>query len=143
MKINVVVLFFLFATNAFGHSATAGDAQAVAQRDRALNTLISHHDAVAARDFYDDQFVLTTSSGKMKNKDALLAEIMAAGLSFEANETSEVVVRVHGDTALLTAILHQKGVFNGKSFDSRLRVTDTWVREGNTWQLLGGHASAL
>jgi ketosteroid isomerase-like protein len=142
MKSTIVVLALILATSDFGQSTTEAKARAVAQRDRDLNALIIKHDA-AARDFYDDQFVLTTSSGKTKTMDVLLPEIINPTLSFEANETSDVSVRVRDDTALLTAVLHQKGVSNGKPFDLRFHVTDTWVFEDGNWRLLGGHASAL
>jgi len=36
----------------------------VMQRDRALTEIIQKHEVEAARDLYDEQFVLTTSTGK-------------------------------------------------------------------------------
>jgi ketosteroid isomerase-like protein len=123
--------------------ALADEADAVAARDRALNALIVRDDAAAARAFYDDAFVLTTSSGKMKTKDDLVREIALPGLVLEANDTSEVVVRVRRDTAVLTGVLHQRGTHDGKPFDVRLRVTDTWVRVHGQWRILAGHASVL
>jgi ketosteroid isomerase-like protein len=61
----------------------------------------------------------------------------------DINETSDVVVRVREDTAVLTGVLHQRGTFDGWPFDVRLRVTDTWVRTRGQWRILAGHASVL
>ena len=144
MKTITAAIFSFTLVNA-AYATTNLDLQAqtaVAQRDHDLNALIVKRDP-ALRDFYDERFVLTTSSGKSKDRNTLLAEIGDAGLVLETNETSDVAVRVRGGTALLTAILHQKGSYRGRPFDVRLHVTDTWVREKGTWRLLGGHASAI
>ena len=133
----------LLVTNAIAQPADDSRAAAVAMRDRELNALIVSHSVDAAKTIYDDQFVLTTSSGKMKDKNTILAEIALADLSLEVNETTDVVVRVRDNTALLTGVLHQKGMLKDKAFDVRLRVTDTWVFTDGAWHLLGGHASLM
>lgn len=117
------------------------DVDAVARRDRELNALIAGHDAAAAKAYYDDQFVLTTSSGKSKSKDDLLAEIARPDLVLEVNETTDVAVRVRKDTAVLTGVLHQRGRLGDAVFDVRLLVTDTWVMVDGQWVILAGHAS--
>ena len=115
--------------------------EVVAQRDRELNALIVAHDAQAARAYYDDGFLLTTSSGKARSKSDLLGEIARPGLVLDTNETSGVAVRVRGAAAVRTGILHQRGAIDGKAFDVRLHVTDTWVRHHGAWVILAGHAS--
>lgn len=116
---------------------------AVEGLDRALNTALLRKDAVTARPFYAEGFVLTTGAGRSKTAGDLLAEIQRAEVVFDINETSQVKVRVHGDTAVLTAVLHQKGKIGDQAFDVKLLVTDTWVRAGTTWQLFAGHASRI
>lgn len=143
MKTISLCLAGLLATNASAQSAINSPADTVAARDRELNALIVDHAVVTAKGFYDDQFVLTTSSGKMKDKDAILADIASKELTLTINETSEVVVRIRDNTALLTGILHQQGTYQGKDFDVRLHVTDTWVLTDGSWRLLAGHASRL
>jgi ketosteroid isomerase-like protein len=133
---------FLLAATLLAARGTA-DGDVVLARDRELNALILRDDAAAAGAFYDDAFVLTTSSGKMKSKADLVREIALPGLVIDINETTDVVVRVRDDTAVLTGVLHQRGTFAGKPFDVRLRVTDTWVRTRGQWRILAGHASVL
>ena len=136
-------ILLLAALLAVGAAAPETDGEAVARRDRELNALIVAHDAAAAASYYAPAFVLTTSAGKSKSKDDLLAEIARPGLVLEVNETSQVEVRVFADTAVLTGVLHQRGTIDGTAFDAQLRVTDTWVRAGGQWTILAGHASRL
>jgi ketosteroid isomerase-like protein len=124
-------------------SSTAAMALSVQRRDRQLNQMIIARDTERAAAFYADQFVLTTGSGKKKSKADLLREIGSPQLLLEVNETSEVEVRVDGETAILSGLLHQSGSYQGKSFDSRLRVTDTWIQRDGQWQIIAGHASAI
>jgi ketosteroid isomerase-like protein len=137
----------LLAVLVWGGAAAAmgagADAEAIQARDRELNAAIVRHDVGVAGAIYEDDFVLTTSSGKAKSRSDLLAEIARPGLAFETNEMSGIVVRVRGDTAVLTGILHQRGTYDGKAFDVRVRVTDTWHRDGGTWRILAGHASVV
>ncbi|GEM_PF-2250425 len=116
------------------------DAAAVVDRDRQLNERILAHDVSAAAAFYTDDFLLTTSSGRTKTKSDMLTDVGSPEVALDINQTSAVSVRVHGDTAVLTGVLRQRGTHRGQPVDVTLRVTDTWVREGGQWHLLAGHA---
>src|SRR5262245_58306963 len=124
-------------------AAFADDAADVIGSDEALNQAIIKHDAAQAATIYTDDFLLTTSSGKTKTKAAILEEIKLPDLVLEINKTSDVNVRVHGDTAVLTGTLQQKGSVKGTAFDVKLLVTDTWIRVGGKWMLLAGHATVI
>lgn len=117
---------------------------AVAALDRELNALITAGAPAAAASYYADDFVLTTSSGARRSKAELVRQIGARDLTLEVNETRDVQVRVLDDTAVLTAILHQKGTLDGAAFDAQMWVTDTWVRGGeHGWRLLAGQATRI
>jgi hypothetical protein len=111
--------------------------------DQQLNQFIVDHNVKAAADIYADDFVLTTSSGKVKKKQDMLNEIGLPDLQFEINETTDVKIRMIENTAVLTGTLQQKGVYKEKPFDNKLLVTDTWVNVKGQWKLLAGHATIL
>jgi hypothetical protein len=60
---------------------------------------------------------------------------------WEVNETSGWQVRVHGDMAIVVAVLHQKGVSDSKAFDSNVKFSDTYIREDGRWRNVHAHAS--
>ena len=119
------------------------DKDVVLETDKQLNLLIQQHDDQQAGKLYADDFILTTSSGKVKLKKDMLLEIASPDLSLEINETTDVTVRVLNTTAILTGILHQKGRYKEKYFDVKLNVTDTWVKTTDGWKILAGHATLL
>lgn len=137
------LLVALCSIGTWAQPSLDAQAMAVQERDRALNELIVRHQVGAAQDYYDDLFVLTTAAGSMKSKEMILAEISSPGLTLDVNETTDVVVRVRGNTAVLTGVLRQRGAYKGKPFDARLRVTDTWHLTNGQWKILAGHASPL
>ena len=116
---------------------------AVAEADAQLNRLIMAGDAQAIAPYYAADFVLTASNGSRKDRTRMLMEVGSPALRFSRNQTDQVQVRVLGDTAVLTGVLHQIGSWQGKPFDYRFLVTDTWVRQGARWVLLAGHASLI
>jgi hypothetical protein len=136
--INLVSVIFVFLMAGYN-----GAASEIIRADQQLNRFIVDHDFQAASGVYADDFVLTTSSGKVKQKQDMLKEIGSLELHFEVNETTEVQVRVIENTAVLTGTLHQKGMYKERVFDSKLLVTDTWVKVNGQWKLLAGHATIL
>ena len=113
----------------------------IVELDRLLNHFILSHDAGAAGPLYDDDFILTVSGGGTKHKADMLADIRNPAVALSVCETSNVKVRVRGQTAVLTGLLRQAGTISGRTIDVTLNVTDTWAAVGSTWVLLAGHAS--
>jgi ketosteroid isomerase-like protein len=136
------VLLLSLALGSANTPATPTDiATTIVQTDKELNTLIVAHQKERARDFFMDDYLLTTSGGKTKTKADFLSEIGSPDLlNLEIFETSNPSVRVHGDVAVLTGLLHQRGTYKGEAIDAMLTVTDIWIHDGDRWRLLGGHA---
>lgn len=143
MKTVALLLAATLSVSAWAQAPSDPGGAEVAARDRALNALLLERKATDAQAFYDDQFLLTTGTGRTKTKQDILAEVQSPKVVMEVNETTDVQVRVRDNTAVLTGVLHQRGTYEGKAFDVKLHVTDTWVRSGGSWRLLAGHASLV
>jgi ketosteroid isomerase-like protein len=128
---------------AASHSAPQPPSAAdmVIEIDRRLNRSILAHDVASAAALYDDDFLLTVSGGGFKRKADMLADIGNPTVALSVCETTDVHVRIRGSTAVLTGTLLQAGTVNGRAFDVKLHVTDTWVNVDGRWLLLAGHAS--
>ncbi|HEY1327447.1 MAG TPA: nuclear transport factor 2 family protein [Casimicrobiaceae bacterium] len=111
--------------------------------ERELNQAIATRDAQRVSDLLSDDWLLVTGTGKVKTKQEILAEIVRPDLEFQDNETRDVMVRIWGDTAVLTGTLHQRYRLRGQQQEVTLRYTDTWTRSGESWRQVSGHASRL
>ena len=57
----------------------------------------------------------------------------------EVAEISDVKIRAHGNTAVVTGAYHEKGTSKGKPYEYRDRYTDIWMSIGGNWQLIASH----
>lgn len=139
----IIALLFLIYTFSITIVLAQNFEMEIIQADKELNDFIKKNEVAKAEAFYAKDFILTTSSGKIKTKSDMLYEIGLSDLKLEVNETENVKIRVLNSTAVLTGKLHQKGNYKGQAFDNFLLVTDTWVKTGTGWKLLSGHATLL
>jgi len=111
--------------------------------ERDLNRAIVQRDVHRVSELLTDDWMLVTGSGKLRNKAEILAEIALPELEFQDNDTRDVLVRIWGDTAVLTGVLHQRYRLRGEQRDVTLRYSDTWTRTGDGWRQVSGHISLL
>ena len=138
MKSLIPILLFA-ATAAF---AASPDEAFLRQLDHDITTASWKNDAAWFDQHLAPDYVLTTSSGKMVDRKAFLASF-ATPVHIDPYEPSEVVVRLYGETAVITGRIEQKYVTGGEAVDADLRYTDVWRKIGGEWKYSAGHASAV
>ena len=126
------------------HGAEAKNVEEELTRlDRAMQQAVVDRDPVAFGSFLTDDYVLVVSSSKIYGKSEVVADITNPDTLFSKNESSNLHIRVHKDTAMVIADLHQVFVRGGKPFDYWVRFTDTWIKVNGKWLCLSGHATLL
>jgi ketosteroid isomerase-like protein len=124
------------------NEATSGDdAKIVGALDTEFQSAVKNNDAATMARILADDFILVTGSGKTQTKADLLEESRSGQIHYEHQEDTEQTVRVWGDTAVVTAKLWGKGTNQGKTFDSTLWFSDTYVRTPSGWRYVFGQAS--
>lgn len=80
---------------------------------------------------FDDNFVYVDDQGALLTKGDVLRFVQTAdSMHFM---TDAMVVKVHGNTAIVTGLYRLKGVMGGKPFLKRGRFVDTWQQENGRW----------
>jgi ketosteroid isomerase-like protein len=121
--------------------ASGDDAAIVAALDTKYQAAVKANDVAGMDAILADDFVLVTGNGKVFSKADLLAAARGKTTSYEHQEDTNQKVRVWGNTAVVTALLWEKGVDAGKAFDKRLWFSDTYVRTATGWRYVFGQAS--
>ena len=80
-----------------------------------------------------DEFVITVEDGNVYSKAGYISHTADSGTKVQVAEMSELKVRVHGNTAIVTGAYHEKGESNGKPYDYHDRLTDCWMKLGGQW----------
>lgn len=88
-----------------------------------------------------DDFILVTGIGKVFTKADLVQDATNKSVTWEHQEDTNQTVRIWGNTAVVTALLWEKGVASGKTIDKRLWFSDTYVHTPTGWRYVFGQAS--
>lgn len=88
-----------------------------------------------------DEFVITIEDGNTYSKAGYISHSADGTTHVQVAELSDLKVRMHGDTAIVTGAYHERGDSNGKAYEYRDRLTDTWMKIGGKWQVVASHYS--
>jgi ketosteroid isomerase-like protein len=117
------------------------DQRAVAALDTEYQEAVKRNDVGVMDRILADDFVLVTGRGKSYTKADLLEEARSGRMVYERQEDTQQTVRVWGDTAVITALLWEKGTNAGKPFDYKVWFSDTYVRTPKGWRYVFGQSS--
>ena len=94
----------------------------------------------SARTLAED-YVAITPLGQVTTKQDTLAARKSGQLRYDTINVSDMVVRVYGDTAVVTARADVKGHRLGEDFSGPYRYTRVWVRRTGHWQAVSYQAT--
>jgi ketosteroid isomerase-like protein len=90
-----------------------------------------------------EDFVITVEDGNTYSKAGYITHSADPSVHVEVAELSDLRVRVRGggNIAVVTGAYHEVGRSNGKPYEYHDRLTDVWVRVGNSWRVTASHYS--
>jgi ketosteroid isomerase-like protein len=88
-----------------------------------------------------EDFVITIEDGSVYSKAGYISHSADASVRVSVAELSDLKVRMHGDTAVITGAYHEKGRSGGKTYEYQDRLTDVWMKSGGRWQVISSHYS--
>jgi ketosteroid isomerase-like protein len=88
-----------------------------------------------------EDFTITIEDGSVYSKAGYISHSADPSTHVKVAELSELKVRMHGDTAIVTGAYHEKGDSNGKPYEYHDRLTDVWMKVGGKWQVVASHYS--
>lgn len=119
------------------------DRRAVAALDIEYQAAVKRNDADTMARILADDFILVLGNGTVVDRAELLEEARSGRIQYERQdeEPGTQIVRVWGDTAVITALLWLRGTNQGQTFERRLWFSDTYVRTPTGWRYAFGQAS--
>lgn len=88
-----------------------------------------------------EDFVITVEDGSVYSKPGYISHTADSKVRVQVAELSDLKVRVHGDTAVVTGSYHEKGESEGKTYEYHDRLTDVWMKVAGKWQVIASHYS--
>jgi len=78
---------------------------------------------------YSDDYMLVRPDGSMLSKQEVLKDLQVGGLEFKNIEIADTKVRIHGDTAILTAVSRTVTSRQAKETTSHFRMVAIYAAE--------------
>ena len=88
-----------------------------------------------------DDFVITIEDGSTYSKTGYISHSAEPSTHVEVAEMSDLKVRMHGTTAVVTGAYHERGRSDGKLYEYHDRFTDVWMKNASKWQVIASHYS--
>ena len=105
----------------------------LARFEQEFTQAVVANDAAAIGRFVADDWVIVDADGSVIDRSRFISVIESGALTHDSMESTDLEVRVHGDTAVVTGITTSEGQFMGQGFATRERATDVLARLDGRW----------
>jgi ketosteroid isomerase-like protein len=137
----LAIVVVLMSTSVLADEAL--DQIAISELDRRFQAAVKHNDAATMAEILHEDMILVVGDGRTFTREEQLRDAKQKLILYDIQdeEPGTQTVRVHGDTGIVTALLHIKGSRNGLPIERHLWFSDTYVRTPTGWKYLFGQAS--
>jgi ketosteroid isomerase-like protein len=101
------------------------------------------NDAEAIGSFMADDWTIIGSDGSVGDKATFLALVKSGALTHDVMTTEDAIVRLYGNTAVVTARGVSGGQYQGQPFREVERTSCVFVREATQWRCVLTHLSRI
>jgi ketosteroid isomerase-like protein len=110
-------------------------AQAIMRLEDAWAAALVKRDGATFERLLAPGFVYTENDKLMARPD-VIHDVVAGTDTVRSATNEKLEVRLFGETGIATGWLIVAGRGKGGAFEHRYRFTDTWVRHGDSWQIV-------
>jgi ketosteroid isomerase-like protein len=121
-----------------------GDQQTIREivdMERLAKEASLHRDADFSQRTLAEDYVAITPLGQVTTKRDSISARKSGQLRYDTINVSDMVVRIYGDTAVVTARADVKGHQLGEDFSGPYRYTRVWIRRSGRWQTVSYQAT--
>jgi ketosteroid isomerase-like protein len=131
----------VFGVGTAARGSEAEDKRILADLDTKYQKAVEQNDAKTMAEILADGFILVEGDGKKSTKADLVNDAKSGQTHYERQEDSERTIAVSGDTAVITAKLHAKGMEDGAKVDYYMWFSDVYIRTPKGWRYFYAQAS--
>jgi ketosteroid isomerase-like protein len=90
-----------------------------------------------------DDVTYVHPTGKVETKAEVIAGFKAQDRKYKSIKRDDVVVRIYGNTAVVTGRNTISAEYQGKNYDVQNRFTRVYVKQAGGWRLVAHHGSNI
>ncbi|HEV2101651.1 MAG TPA: nuclear transport factor 2 family protein [Candidatus Acidoferrum sp.] len=104
------------------------------------NEAYKQGDVATMNSLLADDFIITVEDGTTFSKAGYIARSGDSDNKVLISNMSDLKVRMHGNTVIVTGAYHEKGTTGGKPYEFHDRLTDVWMMMSDgRWQVVASH----
>ena len=88
-------------------------------------------------------YTIIRPDGSIWDKETALASYIPGKRDWTEAGSSEHIVRIYEDTAIVIGLWRAKGVNNGEPFDYQARYTSLWVKDGKNLRIVSDQSTEI
>jgi ketosteroid isomerase-like protein len=127
--------------NSIGAGADDETIREIVDMERQAKEASLRRDAEFPQRTLAEDYVAISPLGQITTKKDALSARRSGQLRYDTIDVSDMVVRIYGDTAVVTARADVKGHQLGEDFSGPYRYTRVWVRRTGHWQAVSYQAT--
>jgi uncharacterized protein (TIGR02246 family) len=131
----MVLAVALNAQNQKNQQPYSREQQEVLAVDNAIQAAVLAGDVTALDRHWTDDVMIIGTDGRVWYKAERLKDFGSQNRRVAAQQLDPPSIRVYGDTAVLAVAGWQKGVRDGRAFDSRAYLTRVYVKREGRWRM--------
>jgi ketosteroid isomerase-like protein len=113
----------------------------IVEMERQARDASLHRDPDFSQKTLAEDYVAITPLGTVTTKQDTVSARKSGQLRYDSINVSDMVVRLYGDTAIVTARAEVRGHQLGEDFSGPYRYTRVWVRHSGHWQAVSYQAT--
>lgn len=142
MVLAMVAMLAAFAQSSHEKTAKgAGTEQALKDLETRWTEALAKGDSATLDSILAAGYVETDETGNLNERQALFNALKSGDLKFDSCTVADMQVHVYGDAAVVTGSGAQQGTYKGKALPTKIRFTDTFVKQGGKWKAVASHLS--
>jgi ketosteroid isomerase-like protein len=136
---SAAILCLLLAAGIPARAQEQPEAEQLRSLETQITTLYKQRKIEQIAALLDEDFVITFEDGTTHSKTGYVSYNAMPSVHVIEAETSDVKVHLHGNTAILTGVYHERGDEKGKPYDYHDRFTDVWMKKDGKWRMIASH----
>lgn len=140
-RIAILIVCLLMASAVRVPAQEKSDAATIRSLELKWTESYKQHSIDILSSLLADDFVITIEDGSVYSKAGYISHSADSTVRVQVAEMSDLKVRMHGNTAIVTGAYHEKGESSGKPYEYHDRLTDVWLKAGGKWQVVASHYS--
>jgi len=137
----LVVLLVPFLSALAAAQGKSADADKIISLEKKWTEAYKVRDISLLGTLLAEDFVITVEDGSTYGKAGYISHTADSTVHVEVAALSDLKVRLHGNTAVVTGAYHETGESKAKRYEYRDRLTDTWMKLDGRWQVVASHYS--